>query len=78
MRSEGPNRLLQFSVALFVIGLVALIVLFVTPIVADGQTAPTFVYVLTMCAPVGFVIAVISTVITGRASKSTDRKRRQA
>ncbi|NMO01542.1 hypothetical protein HH308_09990 [Gordonia sp. TBRC 11910] len=74
MRSPGSNRLLQFSVVLFAIGLIALIALFVTPIVDDGQTAPTLVYVLTMCAPLGFVIAVISTVVSGRTPKSTDRK----
>ncbi|GAB17704.1 hypothetical protein GOEFS_037_00070 [Gordonia effusa NBRC 100432] len=78
MRSEGPNRILLLSIALFVIGLVAIVALFVTPLVADGRTAPTLVYVLTMCAPAGFVISVIATVTASRPAKSTDKKRRSA
>ncbi|MFW0791476.1 hypothetical protein [Gordonia sp. CPCC 205333] len=78
MRSDRSNRLLQLSIAIFAIGLVAIVALFVTPLVADGRTAPTLVYVLTMCAPVGLVIALIATVVTGRSTKPTDKKRRSA
>ncbi|MFZ2239734.1 MAG: hypothetical protein WAV90_09365 [Gordonia amarae] len=65
MHSESTERSQRTPVGLitagvvFAIGIVAVVVLFLTPIVADGNTAPTFVYLLTMCAPLGFVLGLI-------------------
>lgn len=70
MRADRPSRLLQLSIVVFAIGLVAIIALFVTPAVAHGATAPTVVYVLTMCAPVGLLSAVIVSVVTGRTPRA--------
>ncbi|MCS3877890.1 hypothetical protein GII30_05845 [Gordonia amarae] len=65
MHSESTERSQRTPVGLitagvvFAIGIVAVVVLFLTPVVADGSTAPTFVYLLTMCAPLGFVLGLI-------------------
>ncbi|WP_246222112.1 MULTISPECIES: hypothetical protein [Gordonia] len=72
MHSEGSERTtrapagLIAAIGFFVVGLVAIIVLFVTPLVTDGDTAPTFVYLLTMCAPIGFVLGLIFALRSGR------------
>ena len=65
MHSESTERTRRAPVGLitagvvFAIGIVAVVVLFLTPVVAGGSTAPTFVYLLTMCAPLGFVLGLI-------------------
>lgn len=50
---------------LFAIGLLAIIALFVTPMVT-GDTAPTVVYLLTMCAPLGFLLGLVFALRSGR------------
>ncbi|MGV9823988.1 MULTISPECIES: hypothetical protein [unclassified Gordonia (in: high G+C Gram-positive bacteria)] len=69
MRKNSSTRLLQVAGLVFVIGLVALIALFVTPIVAHGATAPTFVYLLTMCAPLGFLLGIVFALRSGRRAR---------
>lgn len=65
MHSESTGRSRHAPVGLitagvvFAIGIVAVVALFLTPVVSDGSTAPTFVYLLTMCAPLGFVLGLI-------------------
>ncbi len=66
MAHARTHRLLQASLVIFAIGLVAIVALFVTPLIFDGSTAPTAVYVATTAAPVGFVLALIATILTGR------------
>lgn len=55
------------SIALFAVGLIAIAALFLTPLLAGGTTAPTWVYTLTPLAPVGFLVGVIAVVLGGRA-----------
>ncbi|MGC4962664.1 hypothetical protein ACPXCG_03175 [Gordonia sp. DT218] len=69
MKSQSSPRLLQLAGVVFAIGLAAIVALFVTPMVTDGGTAPTFVYVLTMCAPVGFVIGLVFALRSGRRAR---------
>lgn len=57
----------SLSIALFAVGLIAIAALFLTPLLAHGTTAPTWVYVLTPLAPVGFITGVIAVVLGGRA-----------
>ncbi|TWS22962.1 hypothetical protein FK268_16335 [Tsukamurella sputi] len=61
------------SIALFAIGLIAIAALFLTPLITGGTTAPTWVYVLTPLAPVGFLVGVIGVVLGGRPGKSETR-----
>ncbi|MFT4044792.1 MAG: hypothetical protein QM673_16650 [Gordonia sp. (in: high G+C Gram-positive bacteria)] len=66
MQKRSSTRLLQFAGLVFVIGVGALVALFVTPAVAHGATAPTFVYLLTMCAPLGFLLGIVFALRSGR------------
>ena len=60
MQRAGSPRLVAIAGVVFVIGVLAVVALFVTPLVADGSTAPTAVYLLTMCAPLGFVLGLVA------------------
>ncbi|GAB88715.1 hypothetical protein [Gordonia rhizosphera] len=66
MERQSSPRLLQAAMIVFAIGLAAIAALFVTPLVTDGGTAPTFVYLLTMCAPLGFVLGLVFALRSGR------------
>lgn len=66
MQRESTPWLLIVAVIVFVIGLIALLALFLTPALADGTTAPTFVYLLTMCAPIGFLLGIVAALRSGR------------
>ena len=66
MERNPSSRLLLAAGVVFAIGLLAIIALFVTPIVAHGQTAPTAVYLLTMCAPLGFLLGIAYALLSGR------------
>lgn len=61
------------AIALFAIGLIAIAALFLTPLLADGTTAPTWVYALTPLAPVGFLVGVIAVILGGRAGDGEPR-----
>ncbi|MFW0795946.1 hypothetical protein AAFP30_19190 [Gordonia sp. CPCC 205515] len=63
------SYLLQVAVVVFLIGVAAIVALFVTPLVTDGGTAPTFVYLLTMCAPLGFALGVVFALRSGRRTR---------
>jgi peptidoglycan/LPS O-acetylase OafA/YrhL len=73
MRKAEGSLLLRAAVGLFVIGLIALLVLFLmTPI--TGESAPLFVYLLTMCAPLGFLLALIFALRSGRRQRDLARE----
>ena len=60
--SQRPPRTPAGLIAaggVFAVGVVAIVALFLSPVIDGGATAPTFVYLLTMCAPLGFVIGLI-------------------
>ncbi|WP_040510243.1 hypothetical protein [Gordonia soli] len=69
MQSNTSSRLLQAAVVLFVIGIGAIVALFVTPMVSHGGTAPTVVYLLTMLAPIGFLLSLIFALRSGRRAR---------
>ncbi|MEE3849308.1 hypothetical protein VZC37_03130 [Gordonia sp. LSe1-13] len=69
MNSHPSPRLLQAAGVVFAIGVAAIVALFVTPLVTDGGTAPTVVYLLTMCAPLGFVLGIVFALRSGRRSR---------
>ncbi|SIS16777.1 hypothetical protein [Williamsia sterculiae] len=66
MRTHPGDWLLRTAVALFAVGVLAIAALFVTPAVDHGTTLPTFVYLLTMCAPLGFVAGLVFALRSGR------------
>lgn len=65
MNPSPGTRLLQVAVALFAVGLLALLALFATPVLTD-HTAPTAVYLLTACAPLGFLLGIVYALRSGR------------
>ncbi|GAC55144.1 hypothetical protein GOAMI_45_00250 [Gordonia amicalis NBRC 100051 = JCM 11271] len=69
MQKTTSPRLLQVAMVIFAIGLIALVALFVTPLLTDGDTAPTFVYLLTMCAPLGFLLGLVYALRAGRRAR---------
>lgn len=69
MRKGEGTLLLRVALGLFVIGLIALVVLFLmTPL--TGESAPLFVYLLTMCAPLGFLFGLIFALRSGRRQRA--------
>jgi hypothetical protein len=60
------NRLLHASIALFVVGLISLLVLMTYPAMADGHRAPGVIGGLTLCAPIGLLLALVFALQSGR------------
>ncbi|MEP9392906.1 hypothetical protein ABLE92_11315 [Gordonia sp. VNQ95] len=69
MDQNRSSRLLALAGVVFAIGLLAIVALFVTPLVTDGDTAPTAVYLLTMCAPLGFLLGLVYALRSGRRTR---------
>ncbi|WP_067448501.1 hypothetical protein [Nocardia alba] len=67
--SPGPrrsgDRLLHVALALFGIGILAVIGIFLTPIVSDSEPG-LWLYCLAMLAPVGFLLALVFALWSGR------------
>jgi|GEM_PF-5701312 len=68
MRKAEGAGLLRVAVGLFAVGLIALIALFLAEPIT-GETAPLFVYLLIMCAPLGFLLGLIFALRSGRRAK---------
>ena len=69
MQTQKPSRLLPTAVVLFGIGMVASIAL-LFPAVRDSGTAPvTVVYLLALCAPIGFLCGLVFALRSGRRSR---------
>lgn len=66
---DSSLLLLQIAGVVFVVGLLAIVALFVTPLLDHGGTAPTWVYLLTMCAPLGFLLGLIYALRAGRGRR---------
>ncbi|GAB37081.1 hypothetical protein [Gordonia otitidis] len=66
MQKKSSTGLLVLAGVVFGVGLLALITLFVMPVVDDGGTAPTWVYLLAMCTPIGFLLGIVYALRSGR------------
>ncbi|MFD6391020.1 hypothetical protein ACWF82_16615 [Nocardia sp. NPDC055053] len=62
------DRLLQLAVALFGIGILAVVAIFVTPIVSDSSPG-LWLYGLAMLAPVGFLLGLVFALWSGRRTR---------
>ncbi|WP_336087191.1 hypothetical protein [Nocardia sp. SSK8] len=62
------DRLLQLAVALFGIGILAVIGIFVLSIVSDSEPG-LWLYLLAMLAPVGFLLALVFALWSGRRAR---------
>ncbi|MEU1986195.1 hypothetical protein [Nocardia sp. NPDC019395] len=66
-RTPG-NWLLIVALGLFALGLLSVVAIFLTPILTDGKPG-LWLYLGAMLAPVGFVVALIFTLRSGRRSR---------
>ncbi|MFI5715408.1 hypothetical protein [Nocardia sp. NPDC051750] len=66
-RTPG-NWLLYAALGVFAVGLLAIVAIFLTPILTDGEPG-LWLYLGAMLAPVGFVLALIFALRSGRRSR---------
>jgi peptidoglycan/LPS O-acetylase OafA/YrhL len=60
--------LLRLALALFALGLLAIVVIFAIPLLTDGEPG-LWLYFGAMLAPLGFVLAVVFALRSGRRSR---------
>ncbi|QIX49293.1 hypothetical protein HFP48_06825 [Rhodococcus sp. DMU1] len=71
--SSAPgNGLLKAALACFLVGIVAVVAIFLTPAVTDGRPG-LVLYLLTLAWPLGFVLALTFALRSGRRSRGRDR-----
>lgn len=71
--SGGPSRrrgdwLLRLALCLFALGLLAIVVIFATPILTDGEPG-LWLYFGALLAPLGFLLALVFALRSGRRSR---------
>ncbi|MEV6320957.1 hypothetical protein AB0M45_07125 [Nocardia sp. NPDC051787] len=71
--SEGAPRhrgdwLLRLALCLFALGLLAIVVIFATPALTDGEPG-LWLYFGALLAPLGFVLALVFALRSGRRSR---------
>ncbi|WP_069162169.1 hypothetical protein [Nocardia altamirensis] len=68
----APHRkgdwLLQLALGLFALGLLAIIAIFLTPVVSDGSPG-LWLYFGALLAPLGFLLGVVFALRSGRRSR---------
>ncbi len=70
--SSAPgNGLLKAALACFLVGIVAVVAIFLTPAVTDGRPG-LVLYLLTLAWPLGFVLALTFALRSGRRSRGRD------
>ena len=62
------NALLHVALALFVVGLVAIAAIFVIPAVSEREPGLPL-YLIALAAPVGFLLALVFTLRSGRRAR---------
>ncbi|WP_433757430.1 hypothetical protein [Nocardia sp. CA-135398] len=70
--SRPPRRagqpLLYVALGLFAIGLLAIVAIFLTPVLSDSDPG-LWLYLLAMSAPLGFLCAIVFALWSGRRSR---------
>ena len=65
---ESSNRLLHLALAVFSIGVLAIIAIFVIPAVSDAEPG-LWLYLAAMAAPIGFLLAITFALRSGRRAR---------
>ncbi|MEU7217700.1 MULTISPECIES: hypothetical protein [Nocardia] len=60
--------MLRLALGLFALGLLAIIAIFLTPVVSDGSPG-LWLYFTALLAPLGFLLAVVFALRSGRRSR---------
>jgi hypothetical protein len=63
---------LKAAVVCFVVGVVAVLAIFLTPVVTDGKPG-LVLYLLTLAWPLGFALAIAFALRSGRRARNGDR-----
>lgn len=59
---------------IFAVGIVATVAAIIVPLVSASGEGPTWVYLVAMiCAPLGFLLAIVYAILSGRPPKSVRR-----
>lgn len=66
------NALLKAAIACFAVGVVALVAIFLTPLLTDGEPG-LVLYLLTLAWPLGFALAIAFALISGRRARDGNR-----
>ncbi|MGO3328365.1 hypothetical protein [Gordonia sp. (in: high G+C Gram-positive bacteria)] len=69
MQTQKSSRLLATAVVLFAIGMIASIALLVPAVRDSNQAIVVTVYLLALCAPLGFVLGLVFALMSGRRSR---------
>lgn len=67
-RAPG-NWLLQLALGVFTLGLLAIVGIFLTPIVTDGKPGLWLYLGAILLTPLGFVLALVFALLSGRRAK---------
>lgn len=71
--SAAPrNGLLKAAIACFVVGVVAVVAIFLIPALTDGKPG-LVLYLLTLAWPLGFALAIAFALRSGRRARNGDR-----
>jgi hypothetical protein len=65
---RAGDRLLYLALTLFAIGLLAIVAIFLTPVLSDSSPG-LWLYLTAMLAPVGFLIGIVYALWSGRRSR---------
>ena len=69
MQTQKSSRLLAAAVVLFAIGMVASIALIIPAVRDSSQAVVVTLYLLALCAPLGFVLGLVFALWSGRRSR---------
>ncbi|SUE16783.1 Uncharacterised protein [Rhodococcus gordoniae] len=71
--SAAPrNGLLKAAIVCFAVGVVAVLAIFLTPVITDGKPG-LVLYLLTLAWPLGFALAIAFALSSGRRARNGDR-----
>ncbi|MEV4237249.1 MULTISPECIES: hypothetical protein [unclassified Nocardia] len=65
---RAGDRLLYVALGLFAIGLLAIVAIFLTPVLSDSDPG-LWLYLMAMLAPLGFLCAIVFALWSGRRSR---------
>lgn len=64
----GSNTLLRVAAGFFIVGVLAIAAIFLTPVLSDGKPG-LVLYLLTLACPIGFVLAIVFALRSGRRAR---------
>ncbi|WOC12921.1 hypothetical protein MP11Mi_20170 [Gordonia sp. MP11Mi] len=69
MQTHKSSRLLMTAVVLFAVGMIASLAILLPAVRDSNQAVVVTVYLLALCAPLGFVLGLVFALLSGRRSR---------